>query len=83
MHSPITNSDTPAAANESRARRCDRVLAGYGDPGSLSENLIDLLTDAMHWCDASSLDFHISLAMACRHYVNELNDEQRDERRMP
>jgi hypothetical protein len=74
---------TLAATNEARAERCDRVLAEYGDPTSLSENLIDLLTDAMHWCNAGRLDFHFSLAMACRHYVNELNDEQHDERRMP
>jgi hypothetical protein len=74
--------ETPEPTNKSRASRCESVLAGYGDPSSLSENLIDLLTDAMHLCDASGLDFHISLAMACRHYVNELNNEQHDERRL-
>lgn len=66
--------------------RIDRVataLDRYRDPASCdSETLIDLLADAMHWCDAQGEDFHICLAMACRHYVNELNDDQHDERRM-
>ena len=75
-------SEALGPSNESRASRSESALAGYGDPSSLSENLIDLLADAMHFCDASGLDFHISLAMACRHYVNELNDEQHDERRL-
>jgi len=67
--------------NEIRAQRCDDALTRYGK-GSLSENLTDFLTDAMHWCDTSLLDFHASFAQACRHYVHELNGEQRDERRM-
>src|SRR5690606_33063763 len=45
--------------------------------------LIDLLPDSMHWCDADGEDFHIAFAQACRHYVNELNDEHHDECRMP
>jgi len=44
--------------------------------------LIDMLADAMHWCDANGEDFHICLAQACRHYIHELNDEQEDERRL-
>jgi hypothetical protein len=32
--------------------------------------------------DANGEDFHIALAMACRHYIHELNDEQLDERRL-
>ena len=72
----MTQSDNPI-----RARRCQKALTRY-DKGSLDENLIDLLTDAMHWCDTTTFDFHHILAQACRHYVNELNGDQQDERRM-
>ena len=67
--------------NQIRAKRCDQALAGYGN-GSPDENLIDFLTDAMHWCDTSLPNFHFLLAQACRHYVNEINDDQQDEHRM-
>jgi hypothetical protein len=70
-------------ANATRAQRCAKAIARYGDrdpdPGT---NLIDFLADAMHLCDAQAMDFHIQLAQACRHYVNELNDNQQDERRI-
>lgn len=73
---------TDLSANRQRAQRFGDALNSslYGD--SEEEGLIDLLADAMHWADANSQDFHYALAMACRHYINELNDEQRDERRM-
>ena len=67
--------------NKTRASRFDKVVAIYGDDAS-DTNLIDLLTDAMHWCDHTAGDFHIALAQACRHYIHELNDQQQDERRM-
>jgi hypothetical protein len=73
---------TNLSPNQQRATRFGDVLTVslYGD--SEEEGLIDLLTDAMHWADANSQNFHYALAMACRHYINELNDEQQDERRM-
>jgi hypothetical protein len=67
--------------NATRASRCADAIARYGDDMPES-NLIDFLADAMHCCDAQGMDFHILLAQACRHYVNELNDNQQDERRM-
>jgi hypothetical protein len=67
--------------NRERSLHCERALETYEDD-DLATNLIDLLTDAMHWCDHTGQDFHIALAQACRHYVNELNDQQHDERRM-
>ena len=70
-------------ANATRSTRCAKAIARYGDrdpdPGT---NLIDFLADAMHWCDQTKEDFHYLLAQACRHYVNELNDDQQDERRI-
>lgn len=65
-----------------RVARCEKALAGYSDDDCFL-CLIDLLADAMHWCDASREDFHYALATAGKHYVNELNDEQTDERRLP
>ena len=67
--------------NKNRSTRFDEVVRTYGDDEADS-NLIDLLADAMHWCDHTGRDFHISLAMACRHYIHELNDQQQDERRL-
>lgn len=68
--------------NEARADRFDAVVEVYGSDHPC-ENLIDLLTDAMHWADRTGRDFHIAFAQACRHYVHELNDQQTDERRLP
>lgn len=67
-------------SNLIRAARCNEVLSAYSTDDTFT-NLIDLLTDAQHWCDCTGQDFHIALAQACRHYINELNDEQHDERR--
>ena len=68
-------------SNATRAKRCAEALARYGEDLPES-NMIDFLADAMHACDAEGMDFHILLAQACRHYINELNDNQQDERRM-
>jgi hypothetical protein len=68
--------------NRDRASRCQKALETYEDD-DLATNLIDILCDAMHWCDQNGEDFHFLLASACRHYINELNDQQTDERRLP
>jgi hypothetical protein len=67
--------------NAHRAAAFEKAIEVYGT-GSPQVILVDLLTDAMPWCDANGEDFHISLAMACRHYIHELNDQQQDERRL-
>jgi hypothetical protein len=67
--------------NERRAARADKAITAYGDDLKES-NLIDLLADAMHWCDGNREDFHFILAQACRHYIHELNNAQQDERRL-
>jgi hypothetical protein len=67
--------------NQTRAFRCNAALVAYGDD-LMESNLVDFLADAMHWCDQHHEDFHYRLAQACRHYINELNDEQLDERRL-
>lgn len=65
-----------------RVERCRKALTGYSDDDRFL-CLIDLLADAMHWCDHNGEDFHYALCLAGKHYVAELNDEQTDERRMP
>jgi hypothetical protein len=71
--------------NAQRATRFASILDTIAttDSADLQESMfIDLLADAMHWCDANGEDFHIALAQACRHYIHELNDQQEDERRL-
>ena len=69
--------------NLQRSQRIDHTLE-WCDRGNQSrqETLIDLLADAMHWCDTNGEDFLLAFAQACRHYIHELNDQQHDERRM-
>jgi len=73
---------TKPEANAIRAARAERILARHRMGDDLATSLVDLLADAMHWCDFAGEDFHIALAQACRHYIHELNDQQQDERRM-
>ena len=58
-------------AKQARANRCGQAVAAYSDD-LLESNLIDLLADAMHWCDFNGLDFHILLMRAGSHYLAEL-----------
>jgi len=67
--------------NQQRADLANKAISQYGDDLKES-NLIDFLADAMHWCDRNGENFHYVLAQACRHFVNELNDDQHDERRL-
>ena len=68
--------------NESRANRISELLTMLRGDEDDHTYLVDLLADAMHWCDYSGGDFHLALAQACRHYIHELNDQQTDERRL-
>jgi len=61
---------------------CETAIEGYSDADPFV-SLIDLITDAMHWCDATGQDFHYALCVAGKHFVAELNDEQTEERRLP
>ena len=65
-----------------RVQRCQSALVRYSDGGPLI-SLIDILADAMHWCDANGEDFHYALCVAGKHFIAELNDSQTDERRLP
>jgi hypothetical protein len=54
-----------------RVERCDQLLRDYSDDLRES-NLIDLLADAMHWCQAKGEDFDKSLELARTHHVAEV-----------
>jgi hypothetical protein len=68
--------------NRKRANHCRKALAAYANDDTFT-NLVDFLTDAMHWCDSTNEDCHYALCIACKHYLAELNDEQTEDRRMP
>lgn len=59
-------------ANAERAARCRAALTGYNDKYDLVANLIDLLADARHWCDAHGRCFGDLDRVAHDHYLAEL-----------
>jgi len=65
-----------------RVARCHAALDCYADDCPFI-GLIDLMADAMHWCDANGEDFHYALCLAGKHYIAELNEERTEERRLP
>ena len=62
--------------NFQRAARVERILKRYqtGDD-DLQTCLADVLTDAMHWCDSTRLDFKAICDQACRYYIEELDSQ--------
>ena len=67
---------TTLTHNARRAMRVEHVLTWCKDWGSRREGLIDLLTDARHWCDRHGESFAALDRLACQHYISELNDEE-------
>jgi hypothetical protein len=71
--------------NAKRALRLEIALLAlhdyYGDDPFAG--VVDILTDAMHLCDAKSYDFGFALALAGAQYVAELNDDGTEKRRLP
>ncbi|GIW86361.1 MAG: hypothetical protein KatS3mg108_0685 [Isosphaeraceae bacterium] len=62
--------------NDRRAMRIDHVLTWCKDWGSKREGLIDLLTDARHWCDRHGEDLAGLDRLAHEHYLAELNSPE-------
>ena len=67
--------DSSEMTNVQRAARAERILKRYqsGDE-DLQTCLADVLTDAMHWCDSTSLDFQAISGQAFRYYIEELGE---------
>jgi hypothetical protein len=57
--------------NADRAQRCDAALVAYNDEYDINANVIDLLTDIRHWCDANGHAFHELDRIAYEHYLAE------------
>ena len=69
--------------NAARITRADNSMAFYVrsqlgetyNPDSKDENLIDLLTDLMHFATADDIDFDSNLRMAKANFDAEQNEE--------
>lgn len=57
-----------------RAVRVNRTIVTYGEDIAES-NLIDLLSDAMHWCRSHGQEFSSFLATAAEHYQAEIGGQ--------
>ncbi len=60
--------------NTRRALAALRAAKRYGG-GSWQENLTDLLTDVMHLCRRSDMDFRALVEQAAAHHAGEALDE--------
>ena len=63
-------------ADAFRALTFDLALETYGDEDAASR-CIDLLTDARHWCDLNRQNFAELDRQAYRHYLAEINHDER------
>ena len=60
------------ALNRYRSCRFGRALRAYDTAYELTDCLVDLLTDARHWCDRHRQSFAELDRTAYRHYIEEL-----------
>ena len=60
---------------QQNSRRCQQALRRYGTDDTLKGCLIDLLSDAMHWCRAKGRGFNAALASAQAHFDAETSEE--------
>lgn len=56
---------------EARPERAGRVISDYVPDGDERENLVDLLTDAMHWCEGLGEPFDKFHGTARLHFAEE------------
>lgn len=61
--------------NAQRAKQLAEVLRQYATDDTDAGSLIDLLTDARHWCDRNGECFGDMDRIAHDHYLAELSDE--------
>jgi hypothetical protein len=59
-----------------RAAAFDMLLKRYGDRDP-AERLVDMLTDARHWCDLNGQSFGDLDRRAYQHYLSEIHLERR------
>lgn len=68
----------PYDPNTARVKNAREALTKYreGDPHDKQANVIDLLTDLRHYCDAHNLDFTACDLIAQGHHTEETRKEQ-------
>jgi hypothetical protein len=59
-----------------RAAACDMLLEHYGDDDP-ADRLVDMLTDARHWCDLNGQSFWELDRRAHQHYLAEIHENNR------
>jgi hypothetical protein len=65
----------PMLSCEQRCQRADKAISAYAN-GDSRENLVDLLTDVLHWCDDMDEPFEEFCATARIHHDAERNHKQ-------
>lgn len=63
--------------NAERAERFQTTLESYHDEHDVPANLIDILTDARHWCDLHNWSFAEFDRIAYQHYLEERSSDKR------
>ncbi len=67
----------PTLTLQQRSQRADKAINDYAQ-GDSRENLVDLLTDAMHWCDDMDEPFEEFYATATVHHDAERNHKEKE-----
>ena len=63
--------------NTNRVKRIRKAIKGYdGEFHDLRANVVDVLVDLRHLCDAKGIDFEKADSLALNHYVLENADEE-------
>ncbi|HVX13092.1 MAG TPA: hypothetical protein VHC22_18050 [Pirellulales bacterium] len=62
--------------NGRRARRIEHILTWCQDWDTAREGMIDLLTDARHWCDRHGESFAQLDRIAYQHYIAEFGSKE-------
>lgn len=66
----------PERTNKERAERFNDILTRAAASGDVDADddatmMVDLLANAMHWCDAHGVDFEAAAELAQRHHADE------------
>ncbi len=61
-----------------RIHRCEQALLNYQTDEDLDTTLVDLLADAMHWCQCRQSTFADALRIAEQHFTAEAQGGDHD-----
>lgn len=70
-----TNTERATRVNDTMVFYVQKQLHEIFNPGSLEENLTDMLTDMMHFAASNEIDFVKCLRMAENHNEAEITEE--------